>query len=702
MLVCPPWRSHLFGCCAVALLVVAFGAATAPAEPTVARRWNEALLDAIRLDYPAPTVHSRNLFHLSAAMWDAWAAYDPVARGVFADEWVAAVDVEAARRKAISFAAYRILVHRFVEPKASFGAAAASPIIFGGLMAELGYDPAFTATEGGVDPAAELGNRIAAAILAHGATDGANEDDPSAPYSDDSYEPVNPVMQVDLPVVTQPDMVGGTAPPLTDPNRWQPLSLAFLILQNGIIVGEAEQVFLGSRWGQVTPFALVRASENDIYDDPGPPPYLGCPGAMPPCEGDTDFKESVVQVVRFSSWLDPDDGAVVDISPGAIGNNALGTHDGTGHPVNPETGMPYPPNLVKRADWGRVLAEFWADGPDSETPPGHWNTLANYVTDHPLLEKRFRGEGEVLDDLEWDVKLYLALNGAVFDAAVAAWDAKRKYDYVRPITMIRYMGSRGQSSDPTGESFHPEGLPLVPNLIEVVTEETAAAGGRHANVLHRDQLGEVLEEPPVGQVVIRTWPGQPGDPLFEYSGVTWIRAVEWLPYQRETFVTPPFAGYTSGHSTFSRAAAEVLARFTGSEFFPGGLGTFTAPQDTFLEFEIGPTSAVELQWATYYDAADEAGISRLWGGIHVPADDFGGRIMGSQVGIDAFNRAESFFVPEPGPLSRRAAVLLALAVVARWRRGKPGRHHGAPIPQTCMGTRCAWRPRDDSNIRHPV
>jgi len=666
----PPW---LLGCCAVPLVLAVFAPVTAAAqeadpEPTVARRWNEALLDAIRLDYPAPTVHSRNLFHLSAAMWDAWAAYDPIARGVFVDESVTAVDVEAARRKAISFAAYRILVHRFVEPKASPGAAAASPGLFGGLMGQLGCDPAFTATEGGVDPAAELGNRIAVAILAHGASDGANEDDPSAPYSDDSYQPVNPVMQVDLPGVTQSEMVGGEAPPLTDPNRWQPLSLEFLILQNGIIVGVSEQVFLGSRWGQVTPFALVRASEDDIYDDPGPPPYLGCPGDTPPCAGDTVFKESIVQVIRYSGWLDPDDGAVVDISPGSIGNNALGTHDGTGYPVNPATGMPYPPNLVKRADWGRVLSEFWADGPDSETPPGHWNTLANYVTDHPLLEKRFRGEGEVLDDLEWDVKLYLALNGAVFDAAVGAWDAKRKYDYVRPITMIRYMGGLGQSSDPMGGSYHPEGLPLVPDLVELVTEETAAPSGRHADVLHRDATGEVLEEPPVGQVVIRTWPGQPADPLYEYSGVTWIRAVEWLPYQRESFVTPPFASYTSGHSSFSRAAAEVLSRFTGSEFFPGGLGTFTAPQDTFLEFEIGPTSPVELQWATYYDAADEAGISRLWGGIHVPADDFGGRIMGSQVGIDAFDRADSFFVPEPGPAGCGAAVLATLAGVARQRR----------------------------------
>ena len=43
-----------------------------------------------------------------------------------------------------------------------------------------------------------------------------------------------------------------------------------------------------------------------------------------------------------------------------------------------------------------------------------------------------------------------------------------------------------------------------------------------------------------------------------------------LPHQEAVeFVTPPFAGYISGHSTFSRAAAEVLTLLTGDPFFPG-------------------------------------------------------------------------------------------------------------------------------------
>ena len=73
------------------------------------------------------------------------------------------------------------------------------------------------------------------------------------------------------------------------------------------------------------------------------------------------------------------------------------------------------------------------------------------------------------------------------------------------------------------------------------------------------------------------------------------------------------------------------------------MGTFTAPRNAFLEFEEGPTTDVVLQWGTYYDAADQAGISRIYGGIHVPADDGPGRVMGSVTGILAWDLARKYF-----------------------------------------------------------
>src|SRR5437868_12562307 len=84
---------------------------------SVARRWDEALLDAIRRSLPNPPVHARNLFHLSVAMWDAWAAYDPVASGYLFKEKLSVdrCDVTAARNEAISYAAYRVLSARFIK-----------------------------------------------------------------------------------------------------------------------------------------------------------------------------------------------------------------------------------------------------------------------------------------------------------------------------------------------------------------------------------------------------------------------------------------------------------------------------------------------------------------------------------------------------------------------------------------------------------
>ena len=86
-----------------------------------------------------------------------------------------------------------------------------------------------------------------------------------------------------------------------------------------------------------------------------------------------------------------------------------GNDIGEGRALNPFTSAPYETQMVPRGDYTRVLAEFWADGPDSETPPGHWFTILNYVSDNPVLIKRFKGEGPVLSDLEWDVKSYLIL-----------------------------------------------------------------------------------------------------------------------------------------------------------------------------------------------------------------------------------------------------------------------------------------------------
>jgi len=192
------------------------------------------------------------------------------------------------------------------------------------------------------------------------------------------------------------------------------------------------------------------------------------------------------------------------------------------------------------------------------------------------------------------------------------------------------MADKGQSSDESLPNYNPEGIKLIDGYIELIKEDDPLA---------------INEPENIGKIKLLSWRGHDyiQDTATDEAGVGWILAENWWPYQRPSFVTPPFAGYISGHSTFSRAASEVLTRLTGSEFFPGGMGEFIARKNEFLVFEEGPSVDVKLQWATYRDASDQTSLSRIWGGIHPPADDIPGRIIGAKVGKNAFNYALPYF-----------------------------------------------------------
>jgi len=142
-------------------------------------------------------------------------------------------------------------------------------------------------------------------------------------------------------------------------------------------------------------------------------------------------------------------------------------------------------------DQSKMRVEYWADGPTSETPPGHWCLFAQAIS---------RARGYSLDN---DVRMFFALANAELDASIAAWSAKRQWDYVRPITAV--------------------------------------------HVRKKNQL-------------VLAWAGP-------YKGTRLIWGQDWQPYQPATFPTPPFPEYVSGHSTFSGAGAKVLQQFTGSDLF---------------------------------------------------------------------------------------------------------------------------------------
>jgi hypothetical protein len=630
--------------------LVLFSFKISHAQHSVARQWNDVLLECIRNDNARPTVHSRNLFHISLAMYDAWATYEEVARPYFLGDSLNGYfcpfdgidfqsalvqDRAAAQEEAISYAAYRLLKHRFQN---SPGAAISLPLV-DTLFANLGYSTLVTSTNYQSEVPAELGNYIANQVIAFGLQDNSNEQND---YVNTYYTPVNSPLFQNFP----------GNPNIQYPNNWQPLALDTAVDQSGNPFATNTPEFLSPEWGNTVPFALPDSIMNtyfrngntfNVYHDPGMPPLLDTNNVF---GTNAEYKWNFALVAIWSSHLDPTDSTMIDISPATLGNTLnypdsfadylsfYKTYEGgegsTGRPMNPVTGMPYTPQLVKRGDYTRVLAEFWADGPHSETPPGHWFTLLNYVSDHPLFQKKWRGSGETLSNLEWDVKSYFTLGGAMHDAAISAWGIKGWYDYIRPVSAIRFMAEQGQCTDSLASNFSNLGIPLYPGYIETVDS---------GDVLQ----GPLLEN--LGKIKIRAWKGPDyiTDPLVDFAGVDWILAENWWPYQRPSFVTPPFAGYVSGHSTFSSAAAELMTLITGDPFFPGGMGEFFAPQNNFLVFEEGPSANITLQWATYRDASDECSLSRIWGGIHPPVDDIPGRKSGKIIGTDAVLYAEGYF-----------------------------------------------------------
>jgi hypothetical protein len=606
---------------------------------SIAKLWNEALLNSIRTDLARPTVHARNLFHVSVAMYDAWAAYSTQSQPYLLGsancpfrQFSVLSDVEAKRKEAISFAAYRLIRHRFARSPG----VVASRRMLDDLMLLQGYDIGNESRDYSSGSGAALGNYIADCVIAYGLQDGANE---ANAYAALNYKAVN----APLPVS------GHGNPNMTDPDRWQPLAFETFIDQSGNVFPGATPPHVTPEWGRVKPFAL-QAQDLDVfqrdgadwwvYHDPGPQSRLADAGQA------DDFKWSHSLVAIWASHHDAQDGVMWDISPGRIGNIASypttvaghrdfydlmgGGETSRGRALNPATGQPYVPQIVPRGDYTRVLAQFWADGPSSETPPGHWFTIFNHVSEHPQLGKKYRGQGRVLSDLEWDVKGYLTLGGAMHDVAVTVWGIKGWYDSSRPVSVLRYMAEKGQSTNPDGPRYHPEGFDLVPGYIEQIQAGDPLAGANGENI---------------GEIKLYTWRGPQlaVSPDTDLAGVGWILARDWWPFQTQTFVTPPFSGYISGHSTFSRAAAEVMTRFTGSEYFPGGMSEFVAKKNEFLVAEEGPSMDVILQWATYQDASDQTSLSRIWGGIHPTLDDIPGRHIGSDVGVDAFNLADAYF-----------------------------------------------------------
>jgi len=291
-----------------------------------------------------------------------------------------------------------------------------------------------------------------------------------------------------------------------DPNRWQPLVVSN---PDGSVT---TQQFVAPHWGRVEPFALTSGAQFR-------------PTSMPNLYPSPGYTEQAQEVVDLSANL---------------------------------------------TDEWKTIVEYWADGPGTELPPGHWALFAEWVSQR---------DGHTIDD---DAKMFFALSNALLDASIAVWDCKRVFDSVRPITAIRFLWA-----------------------------------GRE----------------------IRAWGGP-------YKGEQTISGEQWRPYQMGAQLTPAFPEFSSGHSAFSAAAAEVLRSYTGSDAF--GYSATIKAGTSGVEPGSVPASDITLVWSTFSEAADQAGLSRRYGGIHFKEGDIQSRAMGRKIGAQAWAKAQAYFAGSAG------------------------------------------------------
>ncbi len=505
-----------------------------PHPHSVVVDWVDAMLLAIELNPPAPTATTWRMWVVASSMYDAWSAYDGTAVATasgYTLKHPARRHAAGSDEIAISYAAHRALTYLFPNQKHIFD----EVLAYHGLAASSSLNPL---TPDG------LGNAAAQAVIDLRTNDGSNAAAGFAQITSATYpEPYEAINSADP---SAPNAIGG---PAYDPNYWTPLRVPTGALAdaagNPIVDHDdpatyVDQRFLTPHWGAVVPFALTSGDQFR----PAAPPHLGSLEPYTDAAGnvstsDAAFRSQTAAVLAASASL---------------------------------------------TDTDKVIAEFWADGPHTWTPPGHWVQIAIGVS---LRDQHTTAE---------DARMYMALTGAVLDAGIASWEAKRAYDFVRPATAIPYLYAGQQ---------------------------------------------------------VEAWGGP-------NQGTQWIDGADWRPYQSGTFVTPPFAEYISGHSTFSRASAEILTAFTGSSAMYDGvtglgrdydgdgiedlLGRHVAVPGT-LQFEEGPAAPVVLTWDTFLAAADEAGVSRRYGGIHFQDGDLRAREVGRQVGEQAYQWAELYFDP---------------------------------------------------------
>ncbi len=219
-------------------------------------------------------------------------------------------------------------------------------------------------------------------------------------------------------------------------------------------------------------------------------------------------------------------------------------------------------------DTSKSIAEYWSDGPHTETPPGHWDIFGQFVSAH-FVSKKLKNTTVA------DVMLFFALTNAIFDASIACWDCKRAFDSARPVTAIHYLysgqqvnawagpGKGTQSID--GGSWH--SYLSTPAFAEYVSgHSTFSATGAYilSQAVGSDTFGDSFTVP-TGSSLIE--PGiTPSNPVLlswpTFSGAA-VQAGMSRQYGGIHFNQADVDGRALGNKVAPQAGALALAYITG-------------------------------------------------------------------------------------------------------------------------------------------
>jgi hypothetical protein len=634
-------------------------------QTPVPRQWMDVVQFALENDFPRTNVHSRNLYHFGVAMHDAWAAFEPGAGTYFLGQTVGGytcpfngiespADVQAAQEIAISYALYRLMLIRHQLSPGIFA-------IYNALnlkMTELGYSTSVTSIDYSDGDPAKLGNFLAHHLIQYGFADGSYE---QGNYSDQYYTPAN--QDLWLQEIFGPFNYEGF-----NPNRWQGTCVSFVTDANGYPFCSGSIIF-GPEWGNVTPFALIpedySLEERDghfykLYHDRGAPALID--EANPGCADDF-YKKGFSMLPVWMSHHTEQDGEMWDISPSAIGNlnwpenpadydSFFHFFDGgavaDGHPVNPLTGEAYPEQIVPRGDFTRSLVNMASGYHTSANGEWEWRRgigqiFGYYISfiDHPDLTYQWGGAGQELSETEFLVKSFFALGGTLHDAAIAAYSHKGWYDFLRPISAIRWMAHHGQCTDPNLPNYDPRGLPLIPGFIELIQPGDDLAG------TNSEFVGEVkmFTAVDLSETDCYTIP----------DSVGWLRASDWVSVLR-SHVSPSInGGYLSDEVALLSAFGIFMENLTGSSFFPSGemelffsgeenaYNTWLSLVNCYQENAPQPSADLIIRFATYRDLAQYYGLGLLWQGAYHPHDVVQGYHLGDITGQQSFNFLSGIF-----------------------------------------------------------